>query len=242
MPRDPPAAAGHGVRDRGEGQGRRGQGLHVAAPPAGGGPDDRPAPRHADRRPDRGRPLADPRRDRRRPPQGALRGRGHAQAAARALPGDDPQGGQGARPPQEADRRARPVRRLPHRDRAGRGRGLRVRQRDQGRRDPAQLHPGGREGLRRGDAARRRRRLPGQGRPRAPLRRLRALGRLVGDGVQDGRLDRDAPGARAGRRGAARADHARHARRARGGRRRRHRRPQLAPRAPAGHGARARPA
>ena len=30
--------------------------------------------------------------------------------------------GQGARPPQEADRRPRPVRRLPHRDRAGRGR------------------------------------------------------------------------------------------------------------------------
>ena len=41
-----------------------------------------------------------------------------AQAAARALPGDDPQAGQGPRPPQEADRRARPVRRLPHRDRA----------------------------------------------------------------------------------------------------------------------------
>ena len=37
--------AGDGVRDRAEGQGRRGQGLHRAAPPAGGGPDDRPAPR-----------------------------------------------------------------------------------------------------------------------------------------------------------------------------------------------------
>ena len=41
-----------------------------------------------------------------------------AQAAARALPGDDPQAGQGPRPPQEADGRPRPVRRLPHRDRA----------------------------------------------------------------------------------------------------------------------------
>ena len=50
--------------------------------------------------------------------QRALRRRGHAQAAARALPGDDPQAGQGARAPQEADRRPRPVRRLPHRDRA----------------------------------------------------------------------------------------------------------------------------
>jgi hypothetical protein len=37
--------AGHGVRDRAEGEGRRGQGLHRAAAPPGGGPDDRPAPR-----------------------------------------------------------------------------------------------------------------------------------------------------------------------------------------------------
>ena len=61
-------AAGHGVRDRAQDQGRRGQGLHRAAPPAGGGPDDRPAPRPADRRADRRRPLADPRRGDRRPP------------------------------------------------------------------------------------------------------------------------------------------------------------------------------
>ena len=56
--------AGHGVRDRGQGQGRRGQGLHVAAPPAGGGPDDRPAPRPADGRADRRRAVADARRGR----------------------------------------------------------------------------------------------------------------------------------------------------------------------------------
>ena len=48
-----------------------------------------------------------------------------------------------------------------------RRRRLRVRQRDQGRRDPARLHPGGREGRARGDAERRRGRLPGQGRARA---------------------------------------------------------------------------
>ena len=131
------AGAGDGVRDRGQGQGRRGQGLHLAAPPAGGGPDDRPAPRPADGRPDRRRAVAGARRGRRRPPQVALRRRGQPQAAARALPGDDPQLGQGARPPQEADRRPRPVRRLPHRDRApGAGRRVRVRQRDQGRRHP----------------------------------------------------------------------------------------------------------
>ena len=73
-----------------------------------------------------------------------------------------------ARPPQEAERRPWPVRRLPHRDRAAAGRrGLRVRQRDQRRRDPRRLHPRGRERRRGGDAARCRRRLPGQGRARA---------------------------------------------------------------------------
>ena len=43
------------------------------------------------------------------------------------------------------------------------GHRLRVRRRDQGRRHPQGLHPRGREGDRRGDAARRPRRLPGQG-------------------------------------------------------------------------------
>ena len=114
--------AGHGLRDRAEDEGRRGQGFHAAAPAAGGGPDDRPAPRPADRRADRRRPDADPRRGRRRPAAVALRRRGHAEAAARPLPGDDPPAGQGARTPQEADRRPRAVRRLPHRDRAARRR------------------------------------------------------------------------------------------------------------------------
>ena len=64
--------------------------------------------------------------------------------------------GEGARPPQEAVGRARPVRRLPHRDRAARvGRRLRVRRPDQGRRDPRLVHPGGREGRARGDGGRR---------------------------------------------------------------------------------------
>ena len=94
----------------------------VAAAPAGGGPDDRPAPRPADRRADRRRALAGPRRGDRRAAEVALRRRGQPEAAARPLPGDDPQAGQGARPPQEADRRPRSVRRLPHRDRAARGR------------------------------------------------------------------------------------------------------------------------
>ena len=66
---DQAARAGHGVPHRAEGQGRRGQGLHRAAAPAGGGPDDRPAPRRADGRADRRRPVADPRRGHRRPAQ-----------------------------------------------------------------------------------------------------------------------------------------------------------------------------
>ena len=45
----------------------------------------------ADGRPDHRRAVADARRGHRRPPQGALRRGGRAQAAARALPGDDPQ-------------------------------------------------------------------------------------------------------------------------------------------------------
>ena len=122
MPADQAPGARHGLRDRAQGQGRRGEGLHRPAPPPGGGPDDRPASRPADRRADRRRAHADPRRGRRRPPEVALRRRGQPEAAARALPGDDPVRRQGPRPPQEADRRPRPVRRLPHRDRAAAGR------------------------------------------------------------------------------------------------------------------------
>ena len=130
--------AGDGVRDRAQGEGRRGEGRPGAAPPPGGGPDDRLPPRLADRRADRGRPVADPRRGDRRADEGALRRRGQPEAAARAVPGDDQGQGAVTRPLQEADRRARPVRRLPHPHRAAAGRrGLRVREPDQGRRDPA---------------------------------------------------------------------------------------------------------
>ena len=112
------ARAGDGVCDRAQEQGRRGEGVRVAAPAAGGGPDDRPAPRPADRRADRRRALAGARRSGRRPAARPLRRRGHPAAAARPLPGDDPQLGDGARQAQEAVRRPRAVRRLPHRDRA----------------------------------------------------------------------------------------------------------------------------
>ena len=191
----PAGAARHapprdGVRDRGEGQGRRGEDGSGPAPPPGGGPHDRLPPRRADRRADPGRDHADPRGGDRRAHEGALRRGGRAAPAARALSRGDQGQRQGARALQEADRRARAVRRLPHRDRAARARrGVRVRQRDQGRRDPGRLHSGGREGRARRDAGGRGRRLPGAGRAGAAVRRPAPLGRLVGDGVQDRRLD-----------------------------------------------------
>jgi elongation factor G len=46
---DRAARAGDGLRDRAAQQGRGGQGLQLVAAPAGGGPDDRPAPRRPDR-------------------------------------------------------------------------------------------------------------------------------------------------------------------------------------------------
>ena len=118
------------------------------------------------------------------------------------------------------------------------GERLRVRQRHQGRRDPDGLHPRGREGRARGD---------GSTAP-WPATRSRACACGSFDGqyhsvdssemaFKHRRLAGHEAGARAGRRRAARADHARDAVGARGRRGRRHRRPELAPRAPAGHGA-----
>ena len=161
-------------------------------------------------------PLPGARRSDRRPPARPLRRGGHAQAAPRALPRDDPRHGRRARPPQEAIRRPRPVRRLPDRDRAAdrqrRAGRLRVRRRDQGRRDPELVHPRRREGRARGD---------GIGR-RSPATPSRACGcasydgalplrGLLRDRLQARRHPGDEAGPRAGRPGAARADHARHA-------------------------------
>ena len=144
---------------------------------------------------------------------------------------------EGARALQEADGRARPVRGLPHRGRAARRGRLRVRQRDQGRRDPRRLHTRSREGRPGGHARRDHGRLPGPRRARDRVRRPAPLGRLVGDGIQDRRLD--GVQGRDGERpsDAHGADHDGHGGGARGVRGRRDRRPQLAPRTPARHGA-----
>ena len=120
-----------------------------ASPAPGRGPDARRPPRPADRRADHRGAVAGPRRGDRRPDEAQVRRRGEPQAAARPLPGDDQEEREGAGPLQEADGRARAVRRLPHRDRAAAARRrVRVRQQDQGRRHPDELHPGGREGSR----------------------------------------------------------------------------------------------
>ena len=208
----------------------------AAAPPAGGGPDDRPAPRRADGRADRRRPVADPRRGDRRPDEVALRRRGR-----------------------RSSRRACPTRR---RSAAARRRTAATRSRPaaaassatatsrssrcpratfefvnaiKGGVIPHGFIPAVEKGVLEAMQQRRRRRLPGQGRPGDALRRLLPHGGLVGDGVQARGLDRHEGGAANAHAGAAGADHARHGLGARRLGRRRDGRPVLASRAPAGH-------
>ena len=119
--------------------------------------------------------------------------RRRAAPAARPVQGDDPQGGARAAPLQEADRRPRAVRRLRDPDRADGQRrrrgGVRVRRQDRRRRHLAGLPAGGRQGRARGDGARRARGRAGVRHARDAHRRDDARRRLVGDGVQDRRLD-----------------------------------------------------
>ena len=150
----------------------------------------------------RDRPDPDPRHGR-APPRGAGRphaarvlGRRERRQAAGRLSRDDPQAGrEGRRQVRPPDRRPRPVR--PRRDqhRAGARRGLRLRQPDQGRQDPDRVHPLGRAGDRGGARIGRQGRLPDGGRPGRADRRLLPRRRLLGDGLQDRRLD-GAPGGR----------------------------------------------
>ena len=107
------------------------------------------------------------------------------------------------RPP---DRRLGPVRRRLHQPRAGAGRGLRVRQQDQGREHPLGIHPGGQAGSRRGARERRQGGLPdGRHEGDADRRQVPRRG-LLGDRLQGRRLDRFQGGRPARQAGAAGAD------------------------------------
>ena len=83
--------------------------------PGRGGSDPPASARPADGRGDPLRHEPDARRGRARAREAAVRRRHRAAPAARAVPRDDPPRGARARSLQEADRRTRPVRRLPHR-------------------------------------------------------------------------------------------------------------------------------
>ena len=165
--------------------------------------------------------------------QAPRQGRGGDPRAENPLPRDDPGQRRGDVPPQEADRRPRPVRRGPHphvpaaqgREHRGVGHqgtlpldeGTPLRRGEQlpldrlGRRrhDPQQLHAGRGKGLPRPARARRDRRLQGAERLRRGLLRQAPPGRQLGAGVQDGRLDglpQRVPAGQAGAAGADRAD------------------------------------
>ena len=182
--------AGDELCHRPQGEGRRGEDGRCAAPAGRGGSDAADAPRSADGRAAAFGHEPDARRGRGRAAQASLQRRGRAAPAARPLPRDDSQGGARARPLQEADRRSRAVRRLPHHRRAaGRRRRLRVRRPDRGRCHSAGFPAGGGQGHPGGAAARRAGRGAGEGRARAPRGRQLPHRRLVGDGVQDRRLD-----------------------------------------------------
>ncbi len=107
--------AGDELRDHAEVEGRRGEGRLGDPAPGRGGSDPSPSSRPADGRGDSLRHEPDARRGRARAREAAVRRRHRAAPAARSLPRDDSPRGARARSLQEADRRPRPVRRLPHR-------------------------------------------------------------------------------------------------------------------------------
>ena len=120
---DQAARAGHGVRHRARDQGRRGQGVHGPAPAAGGGSDDRSAPR-SPRPASRSSPGS--RRSTSRSSSTRLKDRFGAEVSLKPprVPYQEtirrPAKAHGRHKKQTGGRG--PVRRLPHRDRAAAGR------------------------------------------------------------------------------------------------------------------------
>ncbi len=132
---------------------------------------------------------------------------GRIRTAAGGVPRGTRRAGRGRGQVQEADRRARSVRRR-HRSirTAVAGSGVRVRERGHRRGHSQEPHPGGRRRRRGGDGARRRARLPGRRHARRVHRRQAPLGRLVGDELQDGGLTGAARRGPTGRHRRARTD------------------------------------
>ena len=129
--------AGDQGRRRAEDEGRPGEDVDRAGPPGRGGPDLSGAHQRGDR-PDRdlrhGRAAP---RGAGRPHEARVRRRGQRRAPAGLLPRDGARHGrEGRRQVRAPDRRLGPVRRRLHQPRAGARRGIRLRQQDQGRRDP----------------------------------------------------------------------------------------------------------
>ena len=112
LPADHLARAGARLRHRAQEPRRRGQDQHRHAPPRGGGRQHPLRPRSQYPRAAALGPGPAAHRGHRRQAQAPLRRRGAAQAAPHPLSRDDHGRGRGPRPPQEADRRPRPVRRL----------------------------------------------------------------------------------------------------------------------------------
>ena len=106
-----------------------------------------------------------------------------------------------------------------------------------GGRIPKEYIPSVDQGIQESLDRRRARRLPDRRRAGHPHRRLVPRRRLLGDGVQDRRLDGLQGGRPQGQARPARADHGRRGRHARGLHGRRHRRPLSPPRPGRGHGA-----
>ena len=125
-----------------------------------------------------------------------------------------------------ADRWRGPVRDRLRGRRAGAGRGIRLRQQDQGRIDPYRVHPGGREGHGGGDGERTAGGVPDGGRSRHADRRQVPRHRLLRAGVQGCGLARSQGGGGAGQADPARADLRGRGGDARGVHGRRHRRPE----------------
>ena len=153
------------------------------------------------------------------------------------LPRDDPPRRRGQRPVRPPDGRQGPVRpRHPHGRARREGHRLRVRRQDRRRHHPARVHARDQHGHRRGPRDRHLRRLPDGRRQGHRPRRLVPRGRLVGDGLQDRRLDGHQGCRREGQPGRPRAHDAGRGHDARAVHGRRDRRPQQPPRPGRGHG------